>query len=682
MRPWTVDADDIRIAEDLDGHFVHRNAVIDDFLSINSEKFLVVATKGFGKTLLLKAKRISLQERGIRCLPESALIDKPVGDKIFSAQMIDLFGSSTENWRKVWLVAIGLAILKAHDMQDGLEGSPRLKSLLNNSNLTSAIDHFVTVLGLPRGELFRCAEDVETEIVPRLRRTGQPLALFIDSIDEYFNKHIVRGNSGDSGQTTPGVWYYSQMGLVEAAYQLRRVNHHIKVFAAVRKEAFDRFSGGTSMVQQYAGSAVDLTYSYQSLRDIFEKNILKEKTRNLADRSQLKENATAALTGLETLTHGYTGEEEETFDYLCRHTLRRPRDFMTLGQRLSGIRPSERNERTLKEAAHRAASEIALEYLTEIDPYVQGCVEAVASEPVNFEAVLAQIPSNVLKPTELKACLEDRDDSELIFSLLYSAGLLGVIEVDPITGSRVQSFLQPGDRCFDPEDKLPRSSYYLLHPALTEVITRLNPAYADGFDRTNIVGHRRPWVEPERERELCVLRADIVGFSKIMANGSEDIVSAAFHQAVSDHARSIIHWEINQGDSLTMVHDDVKLLVRAIRRIMEDLRDGPEEPLLRVAIDQGGVLLRREKGRLRPIGQPFLRAARIEPHVHPNAIWVTDSVATSKVLINRYRCVEIPSDPEQPDPEARNRSNIKKRGSSERDVWVKLYQLERCDHSA
>ena len=52
MRAWTVDADDIRVAEDFDAALLHRTPEIDEFLSHGGEKFVVVGTKGFGKTLL------------------------------------------------------------------------------------------------------------------------------------------------------------------------------------------------------------------------------------------------------------------------------------------------------------------------------------------------------------------------------------------------------------------------------------------------------------------------------------------------------------------------------------------------------------------------------------------------------------------------------------------------------
>ena len=65
MRAWTVDADDIRIAEDFDESLLHRTPEIDAFLrSDRDEKFIVIGTKGFGKTLLLKVKRILYQREG------------------------------------------------------------------------------------------------------------------------------------------------------------------------------------------------------------------------------------------------------------------------------------------------------------------------------------------------------------------------------------------------------------------------------------------------------------------------------------------------------------------------------------------------------------------------------------------------------------------------------------------
>src|SRR5499426_1328418 len=90
MRAWTVDADDIHVAEDFDETLLHRTPEIDAFLNLDrDDKFIVIGTKGFGKTLLLKAKRILYQrEGGVACLPTGNLLDKPIGDKIFSKEAL------------------------------------------------------------------------------------------------------------------------------------------------------------------------------------------------------------------------------------------------------------------------------------------------------------------------------------------------------------------------------------------------------------------------------------------------------------------------------------------------------------------------------------------------------------------------------------------------------------------
>ena len=131
MRAWTVDADDIRVAEDFDDALLHRTPEIDAFLAPGrDDKFIVIATKGFGKTLLLKARRIVAQREGnSACLPSGNLLDKPIGDKIFSREAIAVFASSPLPWAKVWLTAIALegggSIEKVRDVLRRVRGRAR-----------------------------------------------------------------------------------------------------------------------------------------------------------------------------------------------------------------------------------------------------------------------------------------------------------------------------------------------------------------------------------------------------------------------------------------------------------------------------------------------------------------------------------------------------------------------------
>ena len=155
----------------------------------------------------------------------------------------------------------------------------RLARLLADAPLRGRHRPLRRLLDFSPSELLRTANDTDGHLVPRLRAVNTPVAIFIDGVDEYFNKHIeaVRNRASVAGELSPDIWHFAQLGLVEVAYQLRRVNHHLKVFAAVRKEAYARLLQATVMSQQYRGSAVDIVYPVESLREIFVNNIRLEK---------------------------------------------------------------------------------------------------------------------------------------------------------------------------------------------------------------------------------------------------------------------------------------------------------------------------------------------------------------------------------------------------------------------
>jgi class 3 adenylate cyclase len=671
MKPWTVDADDIRIAEDFDDGLLHRTPWIEGFLNPGDDRFVVVGTKGFGKTLLLKAKRIRLQRTdGVICIPENTLLDKPIGDKIFSKDQLALYAQSTEWWTKVWLISIAAAVLKRVDQLEGLRVDPRLATLLDDRSLRGVIDHFVNLLDLPRSELHRCATDVDNALVPRLRALNQPVAIFIDNVDEYFNKHVrAVGRASHTGEVSPSIWYFAQMGLVEVAYQLRRVNHHLKVFAAVRKEAFLRFDEMTSMVQQYRGSAVDMSYTVESLREIFVNNIRREKERNLVLPELGRSRPIEAFTGQAAVVNAFTHEAEDVFEYIARHTLHRPRDFMTVGQKLSDLSPTERRvPERFKEVVNQAANEIAAEYLNEIAPYLGN---------VDLQRVLGSLSSNVLRRQDVEdifyshnASAAASDDLEHIFCMLFRSGLLGHLDLDHVSGKRVQRFLRPGEQIFQPDGLLPDSSHYLVHPVLSGLIARLNPSYVQQHDKVNLIGNGRPWKDAsDRQfKSLMVLRADLDGFGSLMQRGLDHAVREAMRLAIERYAGDCLHASVVEGDSMLLVDDRVLTLIKAARRIMEEISEVPGSPRMRVAIAAGPVAV-RERGEEPPAiegGSAVLVASRIEPLVRPGEIWVTDEVREVLAATDTIFRAE---------PVDAGAVNVRKQGSDEQDIWVRLHRV-------
>jgi class 3 adenylate cyclase len=680
MRAWTVDADDIRVAEDFDDSLLHRTPEIEAFLTADrDDKFIVIGTKGFGKTLLLKAKRILYHREGHAiCLPIGSLLDKPIGDKIFGREAIAFFSVSPLPWSKVWLTAIAAAALKHAGAVEGLKLNSRLNGLIGDAQLHSVIDHFVRLLDFTPSELQRCATDTDGHLVPRLRMLKSPIAMFIDGIDEYFNKHVEDGPNQPSvtGELSPEVWYFAQLGLVEVAYQLRRINHHLKVFAAIRKEAYARLPQRTAMAQQYRGSAVDIVYSPESLREIFVNNIRLGKVDRMVLPALARTNPLEAFLGRTSVTDAYTGEEEDVFEYVCRHTLLRPRDLMTIGDRLAALRPDERrNEHRTKAAVNLAATEIAHEYLAEIAPYV-GDLE--------LEQLFNRLPGHILARAEVEAMFNEHSagasGGERVFCALYRVGLLGYVQHDLVRGEWRQRFMRPGEATLETHAALPRATHYLLHPVLSEVIGGINPAFLQRIDRVNIVGYDRPWRatgtvdRTASVAERCVLKADVHGFGSLMRSGKDAPVRKALEEAVRRWAPAAAITETGAGDAVLIAADDAVALAQMARHLMDDVYQTPGHPRLRIALHYGEVQTRQRDTELATVivgGSAILCASRIEPVVEPGQIWATEEFRQQ--FLQRpslWRTTPIPA------PDGQELFNVKKPGTPEPDLWVRLYRLE------
>jgi class 3 adenylate cyclase len=681
MRAWTVDADDIRVAEDFDESLLHRTPEIDGFLSPDrDDKFIVIGTKGFGKTLLLKAKRILYQREGrAACLPVGNLLDKPIGDKIFGRESLAFFAASPLPWSKTWLTAISVATLKYVGAADGLKVGPRLTSLIADEELHGVIDHFVRLLDFTPSELHRCGTDTDGHLVPRLRAVKSPVAIFIDGVDEYFTKHVegLTAHPSISGELSPNVWSFAQLGLVEVAYQLRRINHHLKVFAAVRKEAYARLPQTTAMAQQYRGSAVDISYSIQSLREIFVNNVRLVKSDQMARPERSRADPLEAFLGRTTVMDTYTREQEDGFEYICRHTLLRPRDLMTIGERLAALRADERrSEYQVKEVVHQAASEIAYEYLAEIAPHVSG---------LEIERLLPLLPGHVLTREDVERLFLEHSvatggEEKHVFCALYRVGLLGYVHQDRVRGEWAQRFLRPGEATLEPDGVLPRATLYLVHPVLSDVIGRLNPTYLQRIDRVNITGYGRPWREmesaerPTSVHTFCVLKGDVYGFGGLMRARADGPVRRALEEAVNRWARGTPVAETGAGDSVLIAHDDPVALAQAARHIVDDVYQAVGQPRLRVALHYGEVHLRPGAGDTPPIvvgGDAILCASRVEPHVLPGQIWATEEFRQQlSQKPSLWRTTPVVA------PDGGDRFNVKKEGGTEPDLWVRLYRLE------
>jgi class 3 adenylate cyclase len=242
----------------------------------------------------------------------------------------------------------------------------------------------------------------------------------------------------------------------------------------------------------------------------------------------------------------------------------------------------------------------------------------------------------------------------------------------------VQRFLRPGEGTLEPDGVLPRASHYLVHPVLSDVIGQMNPAYLRRIDRTNIVGYGRRWLPtPSVDaattgRTLCVLAADVQGFGGLMRAGSDAPVRRALEDAVRMSAKDAVSAETGAGDAVLILHEDPVALARIARHLVDQVYGAPGQARLRVALHHGQVLTRRrERDGATAVagGEAVLCAARVEPHVEPGQIWVTDAFRDQ---LGRQPSLWRTSPVTLPD--GGDRFNAQK--GDEPDLWVQLYRLE------
>jgi class 3 adenylate cyclase len=290
----------------------------------------------------------------------------------------------------------------------------------------------------------------------------------------------------------------------------------------------------------------------------------------------------------------------------------------------------------------------------------------------------------VLTRAEVESLFEEHSaeagEARHVFSALYRVGLLGYVQHDRVRGEWRQRFLRPGEATLETLDALPRATHYLVHPVLCEVIGRVNQEFAQRNDRLNIIGYDRPWNESgttdraASARSLCVLKADVHAFGSLMRAGTDAPVRQALEAAVRRWAPAAAITETGAGDAVLIADDDPVALAQTARHLMDEVYNAPGQPRLRIALHHGEVQTRlRDLDLTTAIvgGAAILCAARVEPVVEPGQIWATEEFRQQflqRPSLWRTTPIEPPGDAEL--------FNVKKPGSTEPDLWVRLYRLE------
>ncbi|CAN0573662.1 unnamed protein product, partial [Ectocarpus sp. 12 AP-2014] len=435
LSSWNTDA---QFASELNSANLHKNSAINSFLGRrNFEKFIIVASKGMGKTLLMRHKREQLQHapEGVLLIPSGEQSDYVNIPSHPSKSIIKSLEDATF-WEDLWKASIisSMILNNANNLSD--EEIDRRISLIEDSNLPQELAEMLidnTITGeeqnvrpsrildiiLREGknpfELFRkYGLNNLIDIYHNAIRSG--CAVFIDSLDQELNKRF------------PGnleIWCAGQIGLLKASWELSRNNRHAKVFVTVRQEAFASFKDPEKL--NIEGSILLIRYDDQDLRKIFQ----------LAIKAYDGDYSIQDFFGFEKIYNGFIRVHEEPFEYLKRHTIEVPRWLMILGQSISELR-AERGlilDPRVKKSHQRQVAEtinsIAGEKLA--SSYLEGELKLFFNgrEPmVVVRELLKYVQSTVLSYANLERLSERysshaNDPVAHPFCLLMNIGLLG-----------------------------------------------------------------------------------------------------------------------------------------------------------------------------------------------------------------------------------------------------------------
>jgi hypothetical protein len=599
--PWRVEADTLpEMAYDHYRHtLIHETSSIKAYLAPkHQERTILVAPKGYGKTLLLIAKKKSLLEarQGQIVMAENRFIDRPLGIfPVIKRELLDLLASDYEFWKSLWKISLSLSAIKA--FARATRERPTDRALLEHDWFGRIIadDHKY----FEAGEIFAdlLSQDYKyiiniisksNAVFPYLNRINTQIVFFIDNVDEYFRPVLEDRSARTTGRhslyrnRSNSVWSLAQIALASVAYELEKTNHHIKIYCTIRHEAFLKMPEVESDAFQISGRCTNIEYTRDDLEKIFLKNIDITAKERLVDPDHLDAMLRLVGEANKEVEHRFVSRPEAIFDYFLRHTLYRPRDLMFIGGEIVKIDPSQRSAEAIRAAVDTATKTIVDSIFGEMRPFF--------TVP-NRELLFRRIEANVLTLDQLDevsaayvADLGDasRDpDGEMghPFSVLHKLGLLGTVRLEfGNQGRWRQCFLQPTEIQISNDNELPVSEYYLIHPALDQSIyERSAGKLTRGYDTRNIIGNQLEWQDPITYS--FVLKGDMVGYSQVMNSELYEIVTRKLYEWAREICRDLMFVDVSGGDSILMIDSSVERIVRCATELIRRAGDFQERPM-------------------------------------------------------------------------------------------------------
>lgn len=482
MCVWIEDADAIEIT-DKSLKVVYHNERVKRF--INSSKMLGISgIKGQGKTFLLKVKRNMATTDNVLCFPQNSMVDQLDGSIQINSSISKYLEDYTK-WVCLWKIAIAVTIIKYSDFKFDLEklrkNTPKgIQDLIDidNRNYKPSI-YFDYLLRMNRDTLNKTISNT-TVLLNMLQDIHSAVYIFIDKTDQAFSIDIHRicGDSNMSrGPRNASYWQYCQYALANAAYDLFNVNNHVKVYYSIRQEALiDTSKLAPNLKRNIEAYIVNLEYNKKDLKHMFDIYVQNEDNNNLNSSEFKTSNPIRAFLGIDTIKNVHVSKNEDAFDYIYRHSLKRPSDMMKICKNLS-FDNKELDISKIRSTVNECAGEILSMYIDELSPFL----------PYKIDDFLIHINTNILDKDYIKyicnryinhktdeyTCSRDCINCANMhpFIILYNIGLLGYVREDINNHKFEQYFNRTGSSVFlERLEQFPVSDFYFIHPCLMDVI--------------------------------------------------------------------------------------------------------------------------------------------------------------------------------------------------------------------
>ena len=496
---WSVAADNNSFSEDTIMNLLYYNNHVTAFMNSNSSKG-IAGCKGMGKTFLLKAKRIKLQNESnnsILILPKNRMVD--ASGALPLNKVHKKFLSSYSNWKHLWISCISIYLLSQDEFENLRKNELYVnnnKEYLHNFTIQLLNEKHIGVFSVLHKVIVKSDKRILSEVVNDsailfdiTQKIQSQVALFIDKLEEPFNGDFFRipgATDSTQGRYNYSIWAYAQLSFADAVNSLFSSRNHIKIYYSIRKEAL---YSGEEIATDYSkirDNIISLEYTQKDLYKMFHGYIKHEDSENLCSPDDVENNPIKALIGVDHISHN-SGDSEPIWNYLYRHTFQRPRDIMEMCQSIHDhiVKNTEVKENTkdrtqvLRHWINELSKMECNSYLYFLDPFMD-CRESVSfrEQIIKF---LKFLPMNVFNHASIidYCCTMNEisknnecENCECIhyFSALYNVGLIGVVHQSKHTLDYSCQIKHLGQSEFlTNSSSLPKNDLYYLHPGLANI---------------------------------------------------------------------------------------------------------------------------------------------------------------------------------------------------------------------